>query len=796
MSQDPVAGTKVPIGSSVNLVISLGRPTVPDVVGMHQSDAKPVIRSFSLLVGQLTFEYSDTVPDGYVISQSPVAGTVVLVGTPVNLVVSLGKPFVPNVIGLTEAEASYTFNALTLVVGTVTHEYSDTIEAGLVISQDPVPYTIVLIGSAVDIVVSRGKPVVPNVVGLLEVDANSVLSEATLVPGAVVYEYNDVVPKDVVMRQNPVAGTTVFIGWAVDLVVSLGQPIVPDVVGMLQADANAAILSVYSLSVGTVSYQHSDTVPEGIVISQDPTGGTAVPIGSAVDIVVSLGKPVVPDVVGMSEADANDALSEVSLRIGAVTYIYDPNLPEGIVISQEPVSGTVVLVNSTVDLVVSLAVVPDIVGLSKVQARVVLADHGFVIGLSTYEYSDTVATATVMTQSPAAGAKWPVGSPIDLHVSLGRPYYGILLGGQRLVELQNNDGGWDYWPLDDGDPNAGSDLDTFASAATGLVEAYRQTEEPNMLAALQKAKSYLLSKTDTFVVKDGVAAAELDSVLGGSACEDHMRSNFFGRLDAGTYYDAIYDALYDTAGYIQAMRDRRVDEGIANHAAWDMGVGLYGAHLVGAKTGPWLEAVKSEIDELDGDYGYDVLGLAGAILGLAAVGEDYDPQAGEHAAASNLSDLADILTTYQIGTGGFTWQSTFMLEYFDESVLETACSLMALIKVDKAAYLTQVSDAGNYLYNAQLPTGGWENFLDWGGERNESTGEAIRAMAAALPLLGDFNNDGDTNFVDFSIFASTWLKDETDPAWKPVCDISDPNDGVIDAFDLGVFVENWLGGVR
>ncbi|MHC4575082.1 MAG: hypothetical protein ACYS76_13285, partial [Planctomycetota bacterium] len=85
------------------------------------------------------------------------------------------------------------------------------------------------------------------------------------------------------------------------------------------------------------------------------------------------------------------------------------------------------------------------------------------------------------------------------------------------MELQNNDGGWD-WPLDDGDPEIGSDPATFASAALGLAYTYHQSNDANMLAALAKARTFLLSKTDDFGINDGVLAVELDSILGGTAC--------------------------------------------------------------------------------------------------------------------------------------------------------------------------------------------------------------------------------------------------------------------------------------
>ncbi len=70
---------------------------------------------------------------------------------------------------------------------------------------------------------------------------------------------------------------------------------VPDVVGMAQADAESAITAV-GLSVGMISAGHSDTVPEGHIISQDPAAGTSAAEGFEVELLISLG-PVVCDPV-------------------------------------------------------------------------------------------------------------------------------------------------------------------------------------------------------------------------------------------------------------------------------------------------------------------------------------------------------------------------------------------------------------------------------------------------------------------------------------------------------------------
>jgi serine/threonine-protein kinase len=64
---------------------------VPNVVGMTASNANTAIVNAHLAVGTVTTAYSDTVAAHTVISQSPAAGTKVLIGSAVNYLTSLGK---------------------------------------------------------------------------------------------------------------------------------------------------------------------------------------------------------------------------------------------------------------------------------------------------------------------------------------------------------------------------------------------------------------------------------------------------------------------------------------------------------------------------------------------------------------------------------------------------------------------------------------------------------------------------------------------------------------------------------
>jgi hypothetical protein len=302
-------------------------------------------------------------------------------------------------------------------------------------------------------------------------------------------------------------------------------------------------------------------------------------------------------------------------------------------------------------------------------------------------------------------------------------------GASRLTGLQNNDGGWD-WPLYDGDPTSGSAPNTIGPIGMGLAQAYLHTSDASHRAALEKVGAFLMAKTNTFSPSDGYLAAALDSIFGGTDYVDHVNTYFYGPLAAGTYNRNGAGTLYGTASYIQLIRNARHGSGIGNLAAWDIGMGLVGAAAAGADTAPWIAGVEAEINLLDGSQYYDVLGLAGAVYGLAYVGEDFDPTSGQHAMASNLAGLGTILASYQLPSGGFTWNMGYRTAG-NESNQETAYAILALEKLNHSAYLPSIVPAADYLYSVQLGTGGWNGYPGDPEENNEVTGEALWAIATA-----------------------------------------------------------------
>jgi beta-lactam-binding protein with PASTA domain len=368
MNPQPGAGEFT--GESVDLIVvapATGAPVVvPDIKNLTEADAISVLNSVGLEQGTITFGPSPTVPAGSIISQNRVAGSTSNVGWIIDMVESIGSvtDTVPSVQYLPQTDAESAIGAAGLVVGNITLADNNVIPAGYVISTDPGGGVSLAAGGSVNLVVSAGVDGVPLIsvpdeVGQTQSAAEASITSAGLVVGVENKISSDTVPLGSVISQNPVSAAQVAEGTPVDLVISSGPATtvsvtVPNVVGDTQATAESALVAV-GLVVGTVTTASSTTVPAGSVISQSPVAGTSVTLGSAVDLVVSSGVPLiaVPNVVGLTQTSASSAITSTGLVVGSVTQVCSRTVAAGIVISESPTAGTLVAAGSAVDLEVS-----------------------------------------------------------------------------------------------------------------------------------------------------------------------------------------------------------------------------------------------------------------------------------------------------------------------------------------------------------------------------------------------------------------------------------------------------------
>ncbi|MBA2569117.1 MAG: Stk1 family PASTA domain-containing Ser/Thr kinase [Actinobacteria bacterium] len=224
---------------------------------------------------------------GFVYDQDPNAGIRVDKTSAVTIFVSLGPPkvTVPKLVGQSrdDAIAALTERGLKFTVADVFSKEDE----GEVVDQFPTPGKPVNKGSSVRINVSRGlQPVgIPTVVGETYESAASQLQA-----GGFAVARQDVdsdQPKGIVVRQSPAGGAQASRGSTVTLSVSKGpkESAVPDVTSQ-QEDIARATLESSGFDVVVQDEETTDPNSDGIVLNQDPAGGTKAAPGTTVTIFV------------------------------------------------------------------------------------------------------------------------------------------------------------------------------------------------------------------------------------------------------------------------------------------------------------------------------------------------------------------------------------------------------------------------------------------------------------------------------------------------------------------------------
>ena len=259
---------------------------VPYVVGIPQALAVQNIQDAGLIPQVRPVSNSD-VEEGVVFQQNPTEGTRVDKETVVRIDVSSGKPEVtiPSVVGQTVEDAVAELTRAGLNAQVV--EVNSDKDVGTVTGQSPASGITVVEGTQVRINVSQGpKPVsVPNVVGLPYDQAASELQRAGFNVSRIDEDSDQAA--GIVTRQTPSGGSEGSKGSTVTVTVSKGPSTsaVPDVTTQDVAIAQTT-LEAAGFRTRVALENTDDPTFDGIVISQDPVGGTQAKPNSLVTLFV------------------------------------------------------------------------------------------------------------------------------------------------------------------------------------------------------------------------------------------------------------------------------------------------------------------------------------------------------------------------------------------------------------------------------------------------------------------------------------------------------------------------------
>lgn len=382
---NPPADDEVEAGATVSLLISTGPgdAIVPPLVGETAARAEELLREAGL-TARITYEVSQVVDEGLVISQDPPAGEVVEPNTAVDLVVSAGSDalVVPEVVGRLETEAlsRLTDAGFTAAQVRIEREPSADVLEQFVIEVDPPAGSSVPLDGEVTLVISEGAipTTVPNVVGDTPEEARTTLEDegfVVVLGDPVALEFGDENDGKVV-EQDPVGGNIVEYGSTVELRVGESAETVdiPDVLGDTPSAARATIETA-----GLVYAEGSPVLLEaadpfiGKVAEVSPPVGTEAQPGDTVTVRLGVEGARVPDVAGFAGSCLDPTSAQAAVQAAGLVYqeIGTEELPagdpcDGRVVEQIPgpyaATGTLVATGTTVQVRIGAAMVtvPDV----------------------------------------------------------------------------------------------------------------------------------------------------------------------------------------------------------------------------------------------------------------------------------------------------------------------------------------------------------------------------------------------------------------------------------------------------
>jgi eukaryotic-like serine/threonine-protein kinase len=302
ISQFPHMGADLPRGGVIYVVISRGKPRieVPDLTGMTVERAIRELERFGLSGSVEKSVYSDRYDKNIVVTQNPAALEVVSPGRKVLLIISKGteKIEVPNLVGKTEEDAQKIAKEKGLKVSVSDRQFSYAYPDRTIISQKPVPGSMVDKNSQLEVVISdTGLGVkTPDLLGRTVGSAKAFLEPMGI---SLLFKSESLGDNTVIMGQDPPPGSGLptdkaIMVWAKDWVV------VPTLMGRSLEDAQN-ILDRNGLTVGEIKYVFRQGMPAGIVMEQNPRAGIEVERNSRIDIIISQDSEMQPVKPGTGE---------------------------------------------------------------------------------------------------------------------------------------------------------------------------------------------------------------------------------------------------------------------------------------------------------------------------------------------------------------------------------------------------------------------------------------------------------------------------------------------------------------
>ena len=358
------SGMLTDVNTVVEIWISGGMEMydVPNVIGLMEDKALGELEAANIPV-EVLYSYNNS-PKGSVIEQSVEGGSKISKGTVLQITISKGldpdiefveeSVEIPDFTNMTYEEALNISADMNIQIAVEGYEFSEEYEKDKIARQTIPAGTIINNTEIVYLVISKGieQYEVPDVVFVTETKAKEMLTAIKLIVN-VEYDTHPNIAEGLVISQSIENGTVVKPETEITIVVSTGQGTfkIPNVTGKNESKAKKELQGL-GLRVA-ISYEYSDEVASGNVISQSIPEGTDVKSGDTVKLIVSTGEELfeVADVYNEKEASAKKKL-EKNFTV-SVTQAYSDDVAEGCVMSQSLAAGTKYKKDTQIAIVVS-----------------------------------------------------------------------------------------------------------------------------------------------------------------------------------------------------------------------------------------------------------------------------------------------------------------------------------------------------------------------------------------------------------------------------------------------------------
>jgi beta-lactam-binding protein with PASTA domain len=409
---------------------------VPNLIGSTRADAVNRIAAAGFKVGKIEMRASTSTP-GFVLEQTPVAGTRSGEGSVIDLVVSQigsGEVSVPNVVGKPVSDARAELQNLGLVVDSGERKADTKQPKDHVIQHNPKAKKTAKVGSTIKLVISAGDLVeIPDVVGKELDDAKKkIISGNKLRVGSIDSRQDCKV--DRVIEQSPPRSNQKIVerGTAINLVVGVlgDNPVTIPTFSDRTSAQN--FVDENQLKLKSVREEEHEA-PEGTVLRQSPKPGRQFGRNCPVNVELTVAIPIVwidiENYVNQPVAVVQQKLRGLEVH-SIVRYQQYSDAPEGTVIQQSPAGPTRVKHWSYVYLVVArqqepqTVPMPDLCGKPIDVARAILKDLGLVApqdqelvpAKDVSSCSDSLQSGQVKWQDRAPNTPVPKGTTVKLSV--------------------------------------------------------------------------------------------------------------------------------------------------------------------------------------------------------------------------------------------------------------------------------------------------------------------------------------------------------------------------------------------